>query len=78
MQECMSQYPTLYPADDDDDLDEEAEGEEDSGKKAMAALESSVSKTATSAVSEKRSEPNQQEKQVVSQWSQTSNVQQTM
>lgn len=44
MQECMSQYPTLYPSDDDDDH-EQASHESDPGKEEVAALGYVLSKT---------------------------------
>ncbi|EEC06605.1 hypothetical protein IscW_ISCW003728 [Ixodes scapularis] len=66
MQECMSKYPTLYPADDDDDEDDRKDSKE-GDKKAMASLESTISKTNTGAVADRENEPSRQEKQVVSQ-----------
>lgn len=57
----MSQYPTLYPADDDDD--EQAPHKADPGKEEVAALGYALSKT--SAVTEK--EPPKQDKRVASQ-----------
>nr|XP_037282256.1 mitochondrial intermembrane space import and assembly protein 40-like isoform X1 [Rhipicephalus microplus] len=46
MQQCMSQYPALYPSDDDGDEDyEEASHEPDPGKEEVAALGYALSKT---------------------------------
>ncbi|XP_075553417.1 mitochondrial intermembrane space import and assembly protein 40-B [Dermacentor variabilis] len=61
MQECMSQYPTLYPADDDDD--EQASHKANPGKEEVTGLGYALSKT--SAVTE--NEPPKEDKRVASQ-----------
>ncbi|XP_054921706.1 mitochondrial intermembrane space import and assembly protein 40-B isoform X1 [Dermacentor andersoni] len=61
MQECMSQYPTLYPADDDDD--EQASHKANPGEEEVTGLGYALSKT--SAVTE--NEPPKEDKRVASQ-----------